>query len=144
LYSSASERAVVLCHPAHIGQFRRLDGAGEACRGAGRFEPAGVQQCHVADRDARADHAVEVFLAAIRRFLAGHVDDRTVLDVGTGADADRRVVAANDAIEPDVGIRADLDIADHDRVRRDKGGRVDARQNIAIGQDQRSHGAAFP
>ena len=29
---------------------------------------------------------------------------RAVLDIGAGADADRRVVAANDAVEPDVGV----------------------------------------
>jgi hypothetical protein len=53
----------------------------------------------------------------------------------------RRVVAADHHVEPDIGVRADLHIADHHRVGRDKRARVDARQDVAVGQDDRaSHG----
>src|ERR1051326_8772832 len=70
------------------------------------------------------------------------MDDRPVLDVGAGADANWRVIAANDAAEPDVGIGSDLDITDYDGAGRYKGARVDPRQDVAVRQDDRPHRCA--
>jgi hypothetical protein len=42
------------------------------------------------------------------------VKDRAVLDVRSLSDANRGNVTADDGIEPDTRIRADIDVTDHD------------------------------
>src|SRR6185312_4699668 len=50
-------------------------------------------------------------------------------------DPDRRVVAAQHAVEPDIGEGANLDIAGDDRARRNKSAGIDTRQHVAVGKD---------
>jgi hypothetical protein len=42
------------------------------------------------------------------------VKDRAVLDVRSLPDANRRYITANDGIEPDTRIRADVDVSNDD------------------------------
>lgn len=51
-----------------------------------------------------------------------HVDHRVVLNGGTGADADRSVIAAEDGSEPDAGLLTDFNVADKDGRGGDKCG----------------------
>src|SRR6266851_4251702 len=93
------------------------------------LERAGMDQRHVADGDMGAD--AHPFLEHAR-----DVHDRAVLDVGVGADADRRDIAAQHAAEPDVGIGGDLGVANDDRRLCHPRLRRDARQRVAEGQDE--------
>ena len=62
--------------------------------------------------------------------------DRAVLDVGVGADADWRDVAAQHAAEPDIGVGVDLGVADdHGGLCHPRLGR-DARQGVPERQDE--------
>jgi len=94
------------------------------------LKDAGVDEAHMADRHIGAD--ARAFLE-----LARDMDDGAVLDVGIGADANRRDVAAEHAAEPDIGIGRDLGIADDHRRRCHPRGIVDARQAIAERDDER-------
>src|SRR5262249_43914703 len=85
-----------------------------------------------ADADQRAvpdRAAVKYDMVADRHTLAHHrrpaarvdVDDRVVLDVGVGADANLLDVGADDRAVPDAGAIADHDVADHHRLVSDPG-----------------------
>jgi hypothetical protein len=45
-----------------------------------------------------------------------HVNDRVVLDVGVLTDSYMVTIAAQDAIEPDAGVLADVDVANYVRA----------------------------
>ena len=62
----------------------------------------------VGDADLRFDEQ--------RPFPVGDVQAAAILDVGPGADADPVHVAAEDAVEPDAGIVADVHVAEDQRA----------------------------
>src|SRR5512132_1579736 len=95
------------------------------------LQRAGVQQRHVADGDIGADEGPLPFL--------GDMHHRAVLDVRAFADAHHVHVAAHDTAEPDAGLRADLDVADHGRARRDEYALADAGQDPPVGQKRGRH-----
>ncbi len=64
------------------------------------------------------------------------MDHAVVLDICARADPDDVDVAAYGTAEPDSRFGADNGVADNTRPRRDKGRRVDFRQDIPIGEDQ--------
>ena len=92
------------------------------------LQHAGVQHAHVTHHHALADEGGAV--------VGGGVDDRAVLDVAARADPDVVHVAAQDAVEPDAGVRAKHDIADHRAARGDEGAGRHPRPLVAIGQEQ--------
>ena len=85
-----------------------------------------MNQRHVPDGDIGTD------IGSVR--LPGDVDDGAVLDVGAFADADLVYVTTKDATEPDVGVRSDLDVADHRCGRGNEDAVGDARLNSPIRQ----------
>src|SRR5216684_763664 len=90
----------------------------------------------IARRRAGPELAFGHALARRHHRACGDLRARAVHDVGVGADADRRDIAAQHAAEPDVGIGGDLGVADDDRRLCHPRLRRDARQRVAEGQDE--------
>ena len=106
-------------------------------QGAGGDDAAFADGHAVQDDRAHADQAAAGDVAAVQRdavtdgdvvaedqriFVAHYVEDRAVLDIGAGADADVVHVAANDGAGPDAGVFADDYVADDDGGGVDVGG----------------------
>src|SRR5690606_1231916 len=90
-----------------------------------------MQHDHMADSAVRPnDH---------RKARVG-VQHATVLDVRSVPDLDRLVIAANDGIEPDAHILADVNIADHGGVLGHPVPPFPRRSDANVIQPEQSHG----
>ena len=90
---------------------------------------------HVAHQHVVADDRGEAFAVVIGT-VAMH--DGAVLKVGPRAHANGIHVAAQNAVEPDTGLGADLDIADDHSVRCNEGIRGYARADALEGNNERT------
>ena len=119
--------------------------------GAARDHRAGAHQCtrfhhrSMQDDRPRTDQRTVVddaplqvgevpdhtFVANNRRLEKGGVNNGAVLDGRAGADHNFPVVAPQNRPWPDTRFRTNLDRADHHRLRRNVGGRVDLRHLVA-------------
>src|SRR5262245_11406557 len=73
---------------------------------------ASVKHCGMADGHALPDDGC--------KSATGHVDHRVVLDIRAVTDADVIAVAAQNAVEPDARVLAQLNVANYLRAGRDK------------------------
>jgi hypothetical protein len=59
-----------------------------------------------------------------REKIPAHMEDATILDVATGADPDRVHIAAQQAVEPDIGFRPECDVTDDGGIWGNKNGSI--------------------
>ena len=117
-----------------LAGLRQLMVAGdeEGFRLAGRAWQLATFRRH-GDRDVVADVQREAVVGVFT--CMRHMQDRPVLNVRAGADADVVHVAAHDHAGPERGIIAEFDIADQVRARIDVDVRAEAREDALVGSD---------
>ena len=104
---AGADHAAVQQHGSHSNQAAVLD-------------RAAVDDGRVPDRHVVANHR--------RMRVAHHVDERQILNIGAGADADAVDVAPHHHVHPDTAFRTNVDVADDLGTGIDVGRRVDARK----------------